>query len=211
MFETSDKPRIFGVPLGVDFPKALVQGLQTRTDDATPEQIARVQLILNTQRMKRRVRDLYDAGSAGLLPRLQLVTDLALGPGLASIPTSVPPLRRRLEISQLVSILLDREPDLAPRSSLYDLADSLATLLDEMHGEGVDPEVIRTLDVSDESGHWGRSLRFLEIVQHYFDEAHEAPDKETRQRMVVRGLSEIWETSPPQHPIVIAGSTQRMS
>ncbi len=207
MFDTSDKPRVFGVPLGVDFPAAMVRGLEMRQQDQTPEQVARTQLILNTQRMKRRVRDLFDAGPARLLPRLQLVTDLALGAGLTDIPTAVPPLRRRLEISQLVSILLEREPDLAPRSSLYDLADSLAALLDEMHGEGVNPEVIRALDVSDESGHWGRSLQFLGIVQHYFDQAHESPDKETRQRMVVQGLSEIWAQAPPQHPVLIAGST----
>ncbi|MGH1355132.1 MAG: double-strand break repair protein AddB [Thalassovita sp.] len=207
MFDPSDKPRVFGVPLGVDFPAAMVRGLEMRQQDQTPEQVARTQLILNTQRMKRRVRDLFDAGPARLLPRLQLVTDLALGAGLTDIPTAVPPLRRRLEISQLVSILLEREPDLAPRSSLYDLADSLAALLDEMHGEGVSPDVIRTLDVSDESGHWGRSLQFLGIVQHYFDQAHESPDKETRQRMVVQGLSEIWAQAPPQHPVLIAGST----
>jgi double-strand break repair protein AddB len=207
MFEPSDTPRVYGVPLGVDFPAALVRGLEQRGQDHRPEQLARTQLILNTQRMKRRVRDLFDAGPARLLPRLQLVTDLAVGAGLSDIPPAVPALRRRLEISQLVSILLEREPDLAPRSSLYDLADSLAALLDEMHGEGVDPQVIRTLDVSDESGHWGRSLQFLEIVQHYFDQAHEAPDKETRQRMVVQELSRIWAENAPQHPVLIAGST----
>ncbi|WP_420568989.1 double-strand break repair protein AddB [Thalassovita sp.] len=207
MFEASDKPRVYGVGLGVDFPAALVRGLEARNQGLPPQQVAKTQLILSTQRMKRRVRDLFDAGPALLLPRLQLVTDLALGAGVSDIPTAVPPLRRRLEISQLVSILLDREPDLAPRSSLYDLSDSLASLLDEMHGEGVDPQVIRALDVSDESGHWGRSLQFLEIVQHYFDQAHEAPDRETRQRMVVRGLSRLWEATPPQNPVVIAGST----
>lgn len=207
MFEPSDKPRVFGVPLGVDFPAALTRGLTLRQQGRAPEDMANVQLILNTQRMKRRVRDLFDAGPARLLPRLQLVTDLALGAGLTDIPTAVPPLRRRLEISQLVSILLEREPDLAPRSSLYDLADSLAALLDEMHGEGVSPEIIRNLDVSDESGHWGRSLQFLGIVQHYFDQAHEAPDAETRQRMVVQSLSGIWAETPPQHPVLIAGST----
>jgi double-strand break repair protein AddB len=207
MFEPSEKPRVYGVGLGVDFPAALVRGLELRQQGLAPQHVAKTQLILNTQRMKRRVRDLFDAGPARLLPRLQLVTDLALGAGLAHIPTAVPALRRRLEISQLVSILLEREPDLAPRSSLYDLSDSLAALLDEMHGEGVDPQVIRGLDVSDESGHWGRSLQFLEIVQHYFDQAHEAPDKETRQRMVVQGLSSLWQAAPPQHPVIIAGST----
>ena len=207
MFEPSDKPRVFGVPLGVDFPRALVRGLSQRHDGRPPEALARTQLVLNTRRMQRRVRDLFDAGPALLLPRLQLVTDLSLGAGLPQIPPPVPPLRRRLEITQLVSALLETEPDLAPRSSLYDLADSLAALLDEMHGEGVDPETIQTLDVSDESGHWKRALRFLDIVQHYFDNTLEAPDKETRQRMVIETLAEIWQVSPPQNPVIIAGST----
>lgn len=207
MFDASDKPRVFGVPLGVDFPNALVQGLSDRFASAEPQDLARVQLILNTQRMKRRIRDLFDQGPARLLPRLQLVTDLALGAGLPEIPPPVPPLRRRLEITQLVSSLLDREPDLAPRASLYDLADSLAGLLDEMHGEGVPPSAIHSLDVSDESGHWKRSLRFLEIVQHYFDDAQDAPDKETRQRMVIQALAALWQDQPPQNPVIIAGST----
>ena len=32
------------------------------------------------------------------------------------------------------------QPDLAPRAAIYDLADSLAGLMDEMQGEGVDPD-----------------------------------------------------------------------
>lgn len=207
MFDPSDKPRVFGVPLGVDFPKALTQELRSRFAGQPPDALARVQLILNTRRMQRRIRDLFDAGPALLLPRLQLVTDLTIGAGLPQIPQAVPPLRRRLEITQLVSILLEREPDLAPRSSLFDLADSLASLLDEMHGEGVPPEAIQNLDVSDESGHWKRSLKFLEIVQHYFDDSHDAPDKETRQRMVIQALAALWEVAPPENPIIIAGST----
>lgn len=207
MFEPLDKARVFGVPLGVDFPRALTRGLRGRFDNRPPEAMARAQLILNTQRMKRRVRDLFDSGPATLLPRLQLVTDLSMGADLPNIPPAVPPLRRRLEITQLVSILLEREPDLAPRSSLYDLADSLAALLDEMHGEGVPPEAIQNLDVSDESGHWKRSLQFLEIVQHYFDAAHASPDKETRQRMVIEAMVARWQVTPPQNPVIIAGST----
>ncbi|MEZ5674071.1 MAG: double-strand break repair protein AddB [Thalassovita sp.] len=207
MFDPSDKPRVYGVPLGVDFPRALVNGMRDKFTGAAPDRLARVQLILNTRRMQRRVRELFDTGPALLLPRLQLVTDLALGAGLPQIPTAVPALRRRLEITQLVSILLEREPELAPRSSLYDLADSLAALLDEMHGEGVPPTTIQSLDVSDESGHWKRSLRFLEIVQHYFADAQNAPDKESRQRMVIEALAALWQDAPPQNPIIIAGST----
>jgi len=108
---------------------------------------------------------------------------------------------------RLVAGLLDQAPDLAPRAALYDLSDSLAALMDEMHGEGVSPQVLYDMDVSNHSEHWARSLRFLQIVQHYFDRAGEAPDVETRQRLVVAALGKLWDTAPPQGPVILAGST----
>ena len=40
MFEPSTTPRVFAVPLGVDFPAALVRGLSTRTAGHPPEALA---------------------------------------------------------------------------------------------------------------------------------------------------------------------------
>src|SRR6056297_1627977 len=51
MFDPTDAPRVFGVPLGVDFPKALVEGLLALQDGKPPEALARVHLIVNTRRM----------------------------------------------------------------------------------------------------------------------------------------------------------------
>ena len=207
MFEETGVPRVFGVPLGVDFPQALVQGLMDRHRDQPPEALARVQLIVNTRRMARRVRALFDAKPALLLPRISLVTDLGEHWDLARIPDAIPPLRRRLELVQLLSSLLERQPDLAPRSSLFDLADSLARLMDEMHGEGVSPDAIDRLDVTDQSGHWERIKSFLGIVRHYFDQETEQPDIEARQRMVVEQVVRRWQETPPDHPVIVAGST----
>ncbi|WP_306114886.1 MULTISPECIES: double-strand break repair protein AddB [unclassified Roseovarius] len=207
MFDPSETPRVFGVPLGVDFPRALVEGLIERHRDQPPDALARVQLIVNTRRMARRIRSLFDAGPALLLPRIHLVTDLGEHWDLAHIPDAVPPLRRRLELVQLLSALLERAPDLAPRASLYDLADSLAALMDEMHGEGVSPDAIDRLDVSDQSGHWERIKSFLGIVRHYFETGTETPDAETRQRMVIEHTIRRWQKAPPDHPVIVAGST----
>lgn len=207
MFDASDIPRVFGLPPGVDFPAELVRRLTDAHADQPPEALARVRLIVNTSRMARRITDLFAHGPARLLPRIELVTDLPEARLLRGIPPAVPPLRRRLEITQLVAGLLDKSPDLAPRAALYDLSDSLATLMDEMHGEGVSPQVLYDLDVSNHSEHWARSLRFLQIVQHYFDRAGEAPDAETRQRLVVAALGRVWDETPPQGPVVLAGST----
>lgn len=207
MFETSKTPRIFASPPGVDFADGLVTGLLARTAHMTPGDLAKVEIYVNTTRMQRRIRAVFDAGPARLLPRIRLITDLADDPVSLALPPAVSPLRRRLELSQFVAKLLEQQPDLAPRAALYDLSDSLAKLMDEMQGEGVRPDTIAQLDVADQSGHWERALEFLKIITPFFDQQNEPPDKEARQRMVIETLAARWKDAPPDHPVIIAGST----
>jgi double-strand break repair protein AddB len=199
-------PRVFHLPPGVDFAPALVAGLRARLATQPTEAMAGVTLYLNTNRMRRRVREAFIATRPGFLPRLHVLTDLTEGMALPGIAAAVSPLRRRLELSQLIARLLDAQPDLAPRAALYDLADSLATLMDEMQGEGVVPETIAALDVSDHSAHWARTRAFLSIVAPFFSGA-EAPDAETRQRRAVDRIAALWQAAPPQGPVIVAGST----
>ncbi len=207
MFEPSALARVFALPPGVDFPRALVQGLVERFDGQPPEALARVQLIVNTSRMARRIRDLFDAGPARLLPRISLLTEIDRH-SATDLPPPVSPLRRRLQLARLISHLLDREPDLASRASVYSLADSLAGLMDEMQGEGVTPDVIRGLDVSDMSGHWARAQRFFDIAETYLSALDGmSMDAQARMRQAVQGLIETWRAAPPREPIILAGST----
>ncbi|NNE52054.1 MAG: hypothetical protein HKN30_06580, partial [Sulfitobacter sp.] len=76
MFEPADHPRVFGLAPGVDFPVALVTGLRERLKGQPPEAMVPVDLIVNTQRMARRLRDIYSEGPPGFLPRIRLVTAL---------------------------------------------------------------------------------------------------------------------------------------
>ncbi|MFK7868216.1 MAG: double-strand break repair protein AddB [Roseobacter sp.] len=207
MFETGSTPRVFGVAPGVDFPQALVDGLRKKVQNKPPEALARVDVIVNTTRMKRRMTQIFNDGPPLLLPRIHLVTELeGLAPDLI-LPPAISGLKRRLDLITLVSKLLETDPSLAPRSSLYDLTDSLAALMDEMQAEGVPPETIRQLDVSDQSGHWARAQRFISIAQSYLDENGAGADPQGRQRQVVNSLISRWETVPPMHPIIVAGST----
>ncbi|RVV97998.1 double-strand break repair protein AddB [Mesobaculum littorinae] len=198
------RPGLYGLPPGADFAAELVAGLVARSQGAEPEALARVELYVNTARMQRRLRDLFQAGPARLLPRIRLLG--AIAAGHADTTPAVPPLRRRLQIAQLIAALLEREPDLAPRSAVFDLADSLAALLDEMQGEGVTAADLHALDVSDQSGHWARSLRFVEIVSQ-FAAAQGGADPELRQRRAVEALIARWQAAPPEHPVIVAGST----
>ncbi|MEP3329634.1 double-strand break repair protein AddB [Sedimentitalea sp.] len=206
MFDPTDKPRVFALPPGVDFPDALIDGVLDRCDTRDPTTLARVQILVNTRRMARRMRDLFDAGPARLLPKVSMLTEI--GTNAVKLPPLASSLRRRLELAQLISRLLDQQPDLAARSSVHSLADSLAELMDEMQGEGVPPGKISELDVSDMSSHWARAQQFFGIAEQYLAAQDGLMmDPQTRQRRVVEALIEHWQEAPPQHPIILAGST----
>ncbi|WP_371170213.1 double-strand break repair protein AddB [Aliiroseovarius sp. 2305UL8-7] len=208
MFEPTGRPRIFGTPLGVDYPRALVDGLIKRTASASPEAMANIEIFVSTSRMRSRIRALFDDGQTRFLPRLRLITDLSRDPGLYEIPQPVPALRRRLELRQLIAALIEQEPDLAPKAAAFDLADSLADLADEMHSEGVLPRDLQKLDVGSMSAHWERSLKLISLVDRYFSlDMTETPDAETRQRMVIEATVKKWSLIPPKHPVLVAGST----
>ncbi|QUS36414.1 double-strand break repair protein AddB [Falsirhodobacter algicola] len=193
---------VSAIPLGVDFPSALVRGLLARMEGQPPEAMARVQLFLNTARMRRRVVEILTASGARLLPRIHLLGDVAaLVPDL---PAAVPPLRLRLELARLITALLNAQPDLAPRAATFDLAESLATLLGEMGQEDVPPEAIGALDVSHHSAHWARTQAFLAIVAPIFAGQ---PDGDRRARLAVEALAARWQTRPPEGPVIVAGST----
>ena len=204
---TDPGPRLFGLPPGVDFGAEVARGLDLRLAAAPPEAWGRMTIYVNTRRMQRRLLAALADGPPRLTPRLRLITDLATDPVAADLPLPSPPLRRRLELLRLVTRLVDVAPDLAPRTALFDLSDSLAALLDEMQGEGVSAAAIAALDVSDQSGHWARAVQFITTAHDYLTAAGAPPGKEQRQRQAVIRLAAIWAAKPPTDPVIVIGST----
>ena len=199
--------RIFGIPPGVDFPQALVNGLCAEYENQPPHALAKVHVILNTERMLRRVQKLFCQKPGILHPRLHLITNLTK---FSEVPIQKQPITKlasRFELIDLVDKLITEQPDLASRSSLYSLADSLANLIDEMAGEGVEVEAIASLDVTDQSGHWERAKHFISIAQKYLEAREIKPDTKYLQRKNVLELINVWQQNPPPDPIIIAGST----
>lgn len=206
MFEPATAPRLFALPPGANFPELLVSGLVTRMAGHPPEAMARVALYLNTSRMLREVRTAFDSHGSRFLPRLRLITDLGRDP-MAGVPPAVPPLRRRLELAQLVASLIEGERDFAPGTAVFDLADSLTALMSEMQGEGVPPEALEAPELAENHAqHWERSLEFIRIVARFFDEGTQ-PDADARQRRIIESLTARWTVNPPIDPVIVAGST----
>jgi len=207
MFDPTDSARVFATPPGADFVSSLIAGLDARLAGQPPEALARVEVHVSTARMARRLRGLYARRGASFLPRIRPIGALADRADLVGLPPAIPPLRLRLQLAQLIDALIAQQPDIAPRAAIHDLADSLADLMGEMHEERVTPAIIAALDVGDHSQHWARTQRFLEIVGAYFGGFDVPLTSKARQTRVVDHLAAAWRLTPPDHPVIVAGST----
>lgn len=200
------EPRIFGLPPGVDFARALLDGLAARTDPLT---CARTLLLVNTERAARRITALLEAAPASLAPRILPLGALPLLTPQVAQPE--PPLRRRLQLAQLVRQAIAADPSLAARSTAYPLAETLAELAAEMQIEGVDAQTISALEVENGAAHWARSQHFLSLIGAVLDpnpgHAPTTLDPDARLRAAVEALTARWQTDPPQTPVIVAGST----
>lgn len=207
MFEDSKTPRVFALPVGADFGRGFLDGLLARLRDKPPEALARVRIYVNTRRTATRLHDMLLDGGARLLPDVRLITDLANDPqGPADLPPRLSPLRRKLYLAQLIAAYLDQNTSAAPRSSVFDLADSLAELLDEFHSEGVSLDRLRDIDVSDHSRHWEQSRSFLDILNRFLGE-NGFNDEAAQLYAAAGATARHWAENPPNHPVIVAGST----
>lgn len=205
IFASTDRARVFALPPGADFPQLFAQGLHRRLAGLRPESRARITVLVNSGRMRRRIRECLVAQGPGLLPRIRLVTEPLLFDGAPQHAPPVAPLRRRLELAQLVGTLQAANPNLAPRAAVFDLADSLARLFAEMQAEGVGFRALDKLDLSNHADHWAQAQRFLHLAETVI--APDAPDAEGRLRAQVESLTAKWQDAPPAESMIVAGST----
>lgn len=204
---TSNPGTILGVPPGADFVEHLHAKIMELCEGNPPEFSARINVLVPSRRMQRRLKSLFESRCDSLLPKIGLVSDVThLLRGQAP-QRRISKLRRLLELKSVVERLVDVDPRLS-RADVIDLTTSLANLLDEMHGEGVSFENLEKLVPEEVSGHWEQSLAFLGAIRGYvesLDSAH--MDGEAAHRAEVLTLCASWSTSPPETPVIVAGST----
>jgi double-strand break repair protein AddB len=201
-------PRLFALPPGADFARAVAAGLRARLAGAPPEALARVEILANAAPTLAALRAAFAEGPPALLPRLRTLDELAFDPRLAeALPPPVPPLRRRLELARLVQAALRALPDIAPPTAAFALARSLADLLDEMEAEGIPPDGLLDLDLGAHSAHWDRARRLVLLARDHLAADTAPPGPEGRLRLAVEHLSARWAADPPGHPVLVVGST----
>ncbi|GAA3858643.1 double-strand break repair protein AddB [Celeribacter arenosi] len=207
MFEASDKPRLFGLPCGVDYPREVVRGFMERMAGASPERVARAQIIVNTSKLGRAIGDAFGGYAPGLKPRIRLLSRLPDDPVFHDLELPQAPLRQKLDMARLVEAFLAREAGFAPKSGIFDLADSLVSVVGELHEAGAGSEALEGITIPNASRHWQESLQFLGIAFPFLDRETGGVTAEARLREAVERLADDWVLSGRDDPVLVVGST----
>jgi ATP-dependent helicase/nuclease subunit B len=158
-----------------------------------------------------RVRD----GRPLLLPRITALgaldeTPLALA-GALDLPPAVEPMQRLAALSMLILAL--RGEGGAPRTAdrAWKLARELASLMDEAERAGIDL-ADRLPDAADPeyAAHWAQTLKFLHIVTGIWPAwlaENGVMNPAARQVALLDAQASAWADDPPDHPVLIAGTT----
>lgn len=206
----SARPSVFGLPPGVDFADAFVNGLPLWLEDDRPEALARTTVFVNTQRAARRLKDLFAKRGNLLAPRIRVITDIASDLTIDMAPGPVETTAARtLRALQLVRALIDRYPELAPPADAFDLAQSLTAVFADIEASGQDLTCLERIVEDDLAIHWLASRRFLEALGDLWPEhpGEMAMGSDIRQHAAVLALERSWTTDPPQDPVLVIGST----
>ena len=213
---------LFAVPPHVPFLDAIALGWLGRCQEGghhdDPLAISKGLILLPTRRSARalaeaflRVRD----GRPTLLPRITALgaldeTPLALA-GALDLPPAVEPMQRLAALSTLILAMKGKggAPRTADRAWL--LARELASLMDEAERAGIDL-ADRLPDAADPeyAGHWAQTLEFLHIVTAHWPawlDDNGVMNPAARQVALLDAQARAWEIDPPDHPVLIAGTT----
>jgi ATP-dependent helicase/nuclease subunit B len=203
--------RVVTIPAGVPFTECLARRLLDRAA-GDPLLLARATILLPTRRATRALTEAFlrvAEGRALLLPRLLALADLDGDEdrfGQTDLPVAIDPLQRQLMLARLV---LSRGGDFAvsPDQALQ-LAEALATLIDEVETEQLDFAKLTDLAPDAFAGHWQRTVEFLRIVTQFWPQIlaeRGVVDPARRRVLALRARAAEWQASPPADPVIAAG------
>ena len=215
------EPKVYTIAPGVPFAEVLARGI-VETVGNTPEALSAVTVLLPTRRACRTLREAFlrlGDGKPMLLPRMTPMGDvdedeLALSAfeepvsdAALSIPPAIGSLRRQMLLARLIMAIPGEThtPDQALR-----LAAELARLLDQIHTERLDMADLESLVPEAYAHHWQITLDFLKVLVEQWPtvlEAEGAIDPADRRNRLLAAQVDFWRKSPPETPVIAAGST----
>ncbi|HQT76551.1 MAG TPA: double-strand break repair protein AddB [Rhodopila sp.] len=207
---------LYTVPPHTPFLDAIARGWLARGDD--PLTVSRGLILLPTRRSARALADAFlrvREGRPMLLPRITALGALDEAPltlaGALDLPPAVEPMHRLAALSRLILAMNGHggAPRTADRAWL--LARELASLMDEAERAGIDLAE-RLPDAADPAfaAHWNETLTFLHIVTNAWPAwlaENGVMNPAARQAALLEAQARAWEDHPPDHPVLIAGTT----
>lgn len=209
---------IYTIASDRSFANALAEGVLAQAD-ADQATLARTLLLLPTRRACRAVREAFLARSNGkplLLPRLQPLGDvdadelhlLANSQIELNISPAIHSVRRQLLLSRLIAA---KEKGAFQPGRHVRLARALGRLMDQIYTENLSLSDLPDLVSGREfAAHWQITVEFLKILSEAWPAilAEEGViDGADRRNRLINALADHWDTTPPDYPIIAAGST----
>lgn len=197
------------------FLKTLAEGLLNKYKNT--DFLSDIRILLPTRRAGRILQELFLELSDKplILPQISSLGDIdidelsltTLTDIHTDIPQAIAPLRRQLLLSELVGKVGALSLN---ESHSFALAGSLATLIDQIHTEDSDFEILDKIVPEDLSEQWQMSLQFLSIIKNEWPRKLAELgliDPADRRKRLMKALISHWQKHPIESPVIAAGST----
>ncbi len=204
------------MPAGAPFLPELARGLENRFGDRLQDAL----ILLPTRRAVRELSEIFTGDSgAKILPRMRPLADIdpdepPFEPGYLTglVEPAMPGAQRRFELARLIGQKHKASGDAIDPSAMLALADPLIAILDDAAMEEVGLEgLVKLAEIKDLAAkHFENAATFYEILQLHWPQHLAATgmmEPMARRVALLNALTGLWEQKPPDHPVIIAGST----
>ncbi|WP_411816644.1 double-strand break repair protein AddB [Hyphococcus sp. DH-69] len=220
----STAPRYFSIAPGRPFLQDLAQTL-TASITAEDFSVADALIYLPTRRAARALSEAFLAAAgtnAALTPHIRALGDIdedeflvddigaTIEDELSLLP-AISSANRRLILARLIAererVFFDGQHRWAGAISA---ADELGKLLDSLYTEEVDAAKLGDIVPDGLAEHWQGSLEFLKIVTELWPDylaEQSLSDPAARRIALIKKQTNRWLETPPNHPVIIAGTT----
>ena len=215
----SARPNLFTIAAGANFAQSLAEGLIARVGSG-PLALSRCIIYLPTRRAARSFGEAFASrlGGSALLPQFRALGDSeeddllfdTASEGI-DLPPAITPIRRQLLLAALI-----RRWDEKARGGTINfaqashLAESLATLMDEVERQGADLGKLQELAPPALAAHWQDVTGFLELISGHWPDllAQEGRiNPAARRNAALALLTEKFARDPVEGMVIAAGST----
>jgi ATP-dependent helicase/nuclease subunit B len=220
----SDSPRLFSIASGQPFLDHLARTLfdeAARTRLYGECDLSDVQVLLPTRRAARELANLFlqlaqtQGTGALLLPRIETLGDIEedapqAGRDRLELAPAMEPMARHFYLLPLIRRWVELAGQPLNPVKLSGLAFDLESFFDQAQNEQIDFKELPNLVPGELAENWQQTLSFLTIITEIWtrDVANMGClDPTDRRNQLLAQRTQDWNDTPPQHPIIAAGST----